>query len=152
MNNTLQWVYNHLDPDFVTTVILMMGLVVFLYAVIVHCKTNDTRIQMVIGVLLMCFAAYNTYNTLWYNMYATYKPRAGFNKMVTIGSEVYMVDDDDINRIVLTRVDIHDPTFIRKFKLTYGYVGSADTLLRDVVPPRAEDVSSDCKTPKEITK
>lgn len=149
MSNTLQWVYNHVDPDFATTVILMMGFVVFLYAILMHGKTNDKRMYMVVGVVLMCFAAYNTYNTLWHNMYSTYEPRAGFSKIVTIGHEVYMVDDSDINRIVINKVDIHDPSFIDKFKRTYGCVGSADTLLLDVLPKYRE--SPDCSTPSGIT-
>lgn len=150
MSNTLQWVYNHLDPDLVTTVFLAISIVVFLHAVIMHSKVNDKRFNMVLGVVILCTAAYSTSNTLWHNMYATYEPRTGFNKIVTIGSDVYMVEDTDLSRIVLERVNIYDPSFIDKYKATYGSVGSADTLILDVVPKPKEE-SLDCSTPSGIT-
>ena len=170
MSNTLQWVYNHVDPDFITTIILVIGIVVFLHAVVCHgkanekrpniivvflravvChgKANEKRPNMVLGIGLIVFAAWNVQNTLWHNMYATFEPRSGFNKVVTIGSDLYMVEDDDLNRLVLTKVDLYNDSFAQKFKDTYGDSGRADDIL--MVNPRPKDVSLDCATPSKIT-
>ena len=149
MSNTLQWVYNHLDPDLVTTVVLVIGIAVFLHAIVCHGKNNDKRPNMVLGIALMVFAAWNVNNTLWHNEYATYEPRTGFDKVISIGNDLYMVADDDLNRIVLTKVDLYDPSFAQKFRDTYGDSGRADDIL--MVNPRPKEISLDCKEPTKIT-
>ena len=149
MSNTLQWVYNHLDPDLVTSVVLAIGIAVFVHAIICHSNTNEKRHVMVVGMLLMVFAAWNVQNTLWRNTYVTYEPRTGSHKVISIGADLYMVDDDDLSRIVLTKVDLYDPSFIQKFKDTYGDSGRADDVL--MMNPRYKEPSLDCNTAPKTT-
>ena len=149
MSNTLQWVYNHIDPDFVTTIALVIGIAVFLHAIVCHGKTNEKRPNMVLGIGFMVFAAWNVNNTLWHNVYATYEPRSGHSKVIAIGSDIYMIDDSDLSRIILNKVDLYDPSFARKFKETYGDSGRADDIL--MVDPRPKELSLDYKEPTKIT-
>ena len=51
MKETLTWVYNNVDPDLITTILLAVCIVTLIFA-IVHSKTNDKRLnkQIIKGI------------------------------------------------------------------------------------------------------
>ena len=138
MKETLTWVYNNVNPDLITTILLALG-------VVTHSKTNDKRLNMVVAFAIVVFAAYNTMNLKWHNSFATHERRAGMNKVVYIGSELYMVSETPSDVITLTRIDVYSEEFAKRYEETYGCVGNADVLLIDVKP---KERSLDCSTPK----
>ena len=140
MKETLTWVYNNVDPDLITTILLAVCIVTLIFAIVTHSKTNDKRLNMVV------FAAYNTMNLKWHNSFATHERRAGMNKVVYIGSELYMVSETPSDVITLTRIDVYSEEFAKRYEETYGCVGNADVLLIDVKP---KERSLDCSTPKQ---
>lgn len=144
MKETLTWVYNNVDPDLITTILLAVCIVTLIFA-IVHSKTNDKRLNMVVAFAMVVFAAYNTMNLKWHNSFATHERRAGMNKVVYIGSELYMVSETPSDVITLTRIDVYSEEFAKRYEETYGCVGNADVLLIDVKP---KERSLDCSTPK----
>ena len=144
MKETLTWVYNNVDPDLITTILLAVCIVTLIFA-IVHSKTNDKRLNMVVAFAMVVFAAYNTMNLKWHNSFATHEIRAGMNKFVYIGSELYMVSETPSDVITLTRIDVYSEEFAKRYEETYGCVGNTDVLLIDVKP---EERSLDCSTPK----
>ena len=150
MSNTLQWVYNHVDPNFITTMLLGAGMIVFLYGVLLHSKTNKKMHYTVIGIAIMIFAAWNVNNLLWHNTFDTHAPRSGYGKVITVGSDLYTVNDDDLNRIVLTKINLYDESFISKFRAIYGDAGSANDILMLYNTPKPIE-SSDCSEPTKIT-
>ena len=141
MENILIWVYNNVDPDLITTVLLAVGIVTLLFA-------NDKRLNMVAVFAIVVFAAYNTMNLKWHNAFATHERRAGMNKVVYIGSELYMVSETPSDVITLTRIDVYSEEFAKRYEETYGCIGDADVLLIDAVP-KPEEPSLDCSTPKQ---
>ena len=145
MKETLTWVYNNVDPDLITTILLALGIVTLLLAIVTHSKTNDKRLNMVVAFAMVVFAAYNTMNLKWHNSFATHERRAGMNKVVYIGSELYMVSETPSDVITLTRIDVYSEEFAKRYEETYGCVGNADVLLIDVKP---KERSLDCSTPK----
>lgn len=146
MKETLTWVYNNVDPDLITTILLALGVVTLLFAIVPpHSKTNDKRLNMVVAFAIVVFAAYNTMNLKWHNSFATHERRAGMNKVVYIGSELYMVSETPSDVITLTRIDVYSEEFAKRYEETYGCVGNADVLLIDVKP---KERSLDCSTPK----
>lgn len=146
MKETLTWVYNNVDPDLITTILLALGVVTLLFAILPpHSKTNDKRLNMVVAFAIVVFAAYNTMNLKWHNSFATHERRAGMNKVVYIGSELYMVSETPSDVITLTRIDVYSEEFAKRYEETYGCVGNADVLLIDVKP---KERSLDCSTPK----
>ena len=145
MKETLTWVYNNVNPDLITTILLALGIVTLLFAIVTHSKTNDKRLNMVVAFAIVVFAAYNTMNLKWHNSFATHERRAGMNKVVYIGSELYMVSETPSDVITLTRIDVYSEEFAKRYEETYGCVGNADVLLIDVKP---EERSLDCSTPK----
>lgn len=144
MKETLTWVYNNVDPDLITTILLAVCIVTLIFA-IVHSKTNDKRLNMVVAFAMVVFAAYNTMNLKWHNSFATHERRAGMNKVVYIGSELYMVSETPSDVITLTRIDVYSEEFAKRYEETYGCVGNIDVLLIDVKP---KERSLDCSTPK----
>lgn len=144
MKETLTWVYNNVDPNLITTILLALCIVTLIFA-IVHSKTNDKRLNMVVAFATVVFAAYNTMNLKWHNSFATHERRAGMNKVVYIGSELYMVSETPSDVITLTRIDVYSEEFAKRYEETYGCVGNADVLLIDVKP---KERSLDCSTPK----
>ena len=144
MKETLTWVYNNVDPNLITTILLALCIVTLIFA-IVHSKTNDKRLNMVVAFATVVFAAYNTMNLKWHNSFATHERRAGMNKVVYIGSELYMVSETPSDVITLTRIDVYSEEFAKRYEETYGCVGNADVLLIDVKP---KELSLDCSTPK----
>ena len=144
MKETLTWVYNNVDPDLITTILLAVCIVTLIFA-IVHSKTNDKRLNMVVAFAMVVFAAYHTMNLKWHNSFATHERRAGMNKVVYIGSELYMVSETPSDVITLTRIDVYSEEFAKRYEETYGCVGNADVLLIDVKP---KERSLDCSTPK----
>lgn len=144
MKETLTWVYNNVDPDLITTILLAVCIVTLIFA-IVHSKTNDKRLNMVVAFAMVVFAAYNTMNLKWHNSFATHERRAGMNKVVYIGSELYMVSETPSDVITLTRIDVYSEEFAKRYEETYGCVGNNDVLLIDVKP---KERSLDCSTPK----
>lgn len=145
MKETLTWVYNNVNPDLITTILLALGVVTLLFAIVTHSKTNDKRLNMVVAFAIVVFAAYNTTNLKWHNSFATHERRAGMNKVVYIGSELYMVSETPSDVITLTRIDVYSEEFAKRYEETYGCVGNADVLLIDVKP---KERSLDCSTPK----
>ena len=145
MKETLTWVYNNVNPDLITTILLALGIVTLLFAIVTHSKTNDKRLNMVVAFAMVVFAAYNTMNLKWHNSFATHERRAGMNKVVYIGSELYMVSETPSDVITLTRIDVYSEEFAKRYEETYGCVGNADVLLIDVKP---KERSLDCSTPK----
>ena len=145
MKETLTWVYNNVNPDLITTILLALGVVTLLFAIVTHSKTNDKRLNMVVAFAIVVFAAYNTMNLKWHNSFATHERRAGMNKVVYIGSELYMVSETPSDVITLTRIDVYSEEFAKRYEETYGCVGNADVLLIDVKP---KERSLDCSTPK----
>lgn len=145
MKETLTWVYNNVNPDLITTILLALGIVTLLFAIVTHSKTNDKRLNMVVAFAIVVFAAYNTMNLKWHNSFATHERRAGMNKVVYIGSELYMVSETPSDVITLTRIDVYSEEFAKRYEETYGCVGNADVLLIDVKP---KERSLDCSTPK----
>lgn len=146
MKETLTWVYNNVDPDLITTILLALGVVTLLFAIVPpHSKTNDKRLNMVVAFAIVVLAAYNTMNLKWHNSFATHERRAGMNKVVYIGSELYMVSETPSDVITLTRIDVYSEEFAKRYEETYGCVGNADVLLIDVKP---KERSLDCSTPK----
>lgn len=146
MKETLTWVYNNVDPDLITAILLALGVVTLLFAIVPpHSKTNDKRLNMVVAFAIVVFAAYNTMNLKWHNSFATHERRAGMNKVVYIGSELYMVSETPSDVITLTRIDVYSEEFAKRYEETYGCVGNADVLLIDVKP---KERSLDCSTPK----
>lgn len=145
MKETLTWVYNNVDPDLITTILLALGVVTLIFAIVTDSKTNDKRLNMVVAFAIVVFAAYNTMNLKWHNSFATHERRAGMNKVVYIGSELYMVSETPSDVITLTRIDVYSEEFAKRFEETYGCVGNADVLLIDVKP---KERSLDCSTPK----
>ena len=144
MKETLTWVYNNVDPNLITTILLALCILTLIFA-IVHSKTNDKRLNMVVAFATVVFAAYNTMNLKWHNSFATHERRAGMNKVVYIGSELYMVSETPSDVITLTRIDVYSEEFAKRYEETYGCVGNADVLLIDVKP---KERSLDCSTPK----
>ena len=144
MKETLTWVYNNVDPNLITTILLALCIVTLIFA-IVHSKTNDKRLNMVVAFATVVFAAYNTMNLKWHNSFATHERRAGMNKVVYIGSELYMVSETPSDVITLTRIDVYSEEFAKRYEETYGCVGNADVLLIDVKP---KERSLDCSAPK----
>ena len=144
MKETLTWVYNNVDPNLITTILLALCIVTLIFA-IVHSKTNDKRLNMVVAFATVVFAAYHTMNLKWHNSFATHERRAGMNKVVYIGSELYMVSETPSDVITLTRIDVYSEEFAKRYEETYGCVGNADVLLIDVKP---KERSLDCSTPK----
>ncbi len=100
---------------------------------------------MVVAFAIVVFAAYNTMNLKWHNSFATHERRAGMNKVVYIGSELYMVSETPSDVITLTRIDVYSEEFAKRYEETYGCVGNTDVLLIDVKP---KERSLDCSTPK----
>lgn len=146
MKETLTWVYNNVNPDLITTILLALGVVTLLFAIVPpHSKTNDKRLNMVVAFAIVVLAAYNTMNLKWHNSFATHERRAGMNKVVYIGSELYMVSETPSDVITLTRIDVYSEEFAKRYEETYGCVGNADVLLIDVKP---KERSLDCSTPK----
>ena len=145
MKETLTWVYNNVNPDLITTILLALGVVTLLFAIVTHSKTNDKRLNMVVAFATVVFAAYNTMNLKWHNSFAAHERRAGMNKVVYIGSELYMVSETPSDVITLTRIDVYSEEFAKRYEETYGCVGNADVLLIDVKP---KERSLDCSTPK----
>ncbi len=145
MKETLTWVYNNVDPHLITTILLALGILTLIFATVTHSKTNDKRINMVVAFAIVAFAAYITMNFKWYNSFATHERRAGMNKVVYIGSELYMVSETPSDVITLTRIDVYSEEFAKRYEETYGCVGNADVLLIDVKP---KERSLDCSTPK----
>ena len=145
MKETLTWVYNNVNPDLITTILLALGIVTLYIAIVTHSKTNDKRLNMVVAFAMVVFAAYNTMNLKWHNSFATHERRAGMNKVVYIGSELYMVSETPSDVITLTRIDVYSEEFAKRYEETYGCVGNADVLLIDVKP---KERSLDCSTPK----
>lgn len=146
MKETLTWVYNNVDPDLITAILLALGVVTLLFAIVPpHSKTNDKRLDMVVAFAIVVLAVYNTTNLKWYNSFATHERRAGMNKVVYIGSELYMVSETPSDVITLTRIDVYSEEFAKRYEETYGCVGNADVLLIDVKP---KERSLDCSTPK----
>lgn len=145
MKETLTWVYNNVDPDLITAILLALGVVTLLFAIVPPSKTNDKRLNMVVAFAIVVFAAYNTMNLKWHNSFATHERRAGMNKVVYIGSELYMVSETPSDVITLTRIDVYSEEFAKRYEETYGCVGNADVLLIDVKP---KERSLDCSTPK----
>ena len=145
MKETLTWVYNNVNPDLITTILLALGIVTLYIAIVTHSKTNDKRLNMVVAFAIVVFAAYNTMNLKWHNSFATHERRAGMNKVVYIGSELYMVSETPSDVITLTRIDVYSEEFAKRYEETYGCVGNADVLLIDVKP---KERSLDCSTPK----
>ena len=144
MKETLTWVYNNVDPNLITTILLALCIETLIFA-IVHSKTNDKRLNMVVAFATVVFAAYNTMNLKWHNSFATHERRAGMNKVVYIGSELYMVSETPSDVITLTRIDVYSEEFAKRYEETYGCVGNADVLLIDVKP---KERSLDCSAPK----
>lgn len=145
MKETLTWVYNNVNPDLITTILLALGIVTLIFAIVTHSKTNDKRLNMVVAFAIVVFAAYNTTNLKWHNSFATHERRAGMNKVVYIGSELYMVSETPSDVITLTRIDVYSEEFAKRYEETYGCVGNTDVLLIDVKP---KERSLDCSTPK----
>ena len=145
MKETLTWVYNNVDPDLITTILLALGVVTLLFTIVTHSKTNDKRLGMVVASAIVVFAEYNTMSLKWHNSFATHERRAGMNKVVYIGSELYMVSETPSDVITLTRIDVYSEEFAKRYEETYGCVGNADVLLIDVKP---KERSLDCSTPK----
>ena len=160
MNNHIDWVYNHVDPDFITTVILVIGVGLMLYAIILHSENNDKRFSMALSIALLVFAGYNTSNLKWHNLFNSYERRAGMSKVVYVKGDLYMIEDSSSARITLNRVDLYDPSYAKRYEATYGCVGTADNLLDEVtaindnsdgvfsLTPKPKEVNLDCSTPK----
>jgi hypothetical protein len=74
--------------------------------------------------------------------------RAGITKMVIIKSELYMVSETPANVITLTKVEVYNDEYSKKFIDTYGCVGEANNLFLEVMPERQRE-SLDCSTPKQ---
>ena len=142
MKETLTWVYNNVNPDLIATILIALGIVTLIFAIV----TNDKRLNMVVAFAIVVFAAYNTTNLKWHNSFATHERRAGMNKVVYIGSELYMVSETPSDVITLTRIDVYSEEFAKRYEETYGCVGNTDVLLIDVKP---KERSLDCSTPKQ---
>ena len=144
----LQWVYNHVDPDLVTTVLVCVGICVFLYALMFHSEHNSKRLHMFVAFVMLVAGGYITTDLKWYNSFQTFDRRAGITKMVIIKSELYMVSETPANVITLTKVEVYNDEYFKKFIDTYGCVGEANDLFLEVMPERQRE-SLDCSTPKQ---
>ena len=144
----LQWVHQHVSPDFFTTIFIMIGFAMFLYATLSHSKQNKKIIHMVIAILLLTVGASASTNLEWNNAYYSFKKRADMHHLIMVRGVIYdvAVYDSKNSRIVLKKVDVYNDDYKKKFIATYGSIGTANDVINVTPKYEYKEPSLDCST------
>lgn len=144
----LQWVHQHVNPDFFTTIFIMIGFAIFLYATLLHSKQNKKIIHMAIAIVLLIVGASASANLEWHNAYYSFEKRADMHRLIMVRGVIYdvSIDDSKNSRIVLKKVDVYNDDYKKKFIETYGSIGTADDVINVIPKYEYKEPSLDCST------
>ena len=144
----LQWVHQHVSPDFFTTIFIMIGFAMFLYATLSHSKQNKKIIHIVIAILLLTVGASASTNLEWNNAYYSFKKRADMHRLIMVRGVIYdvAIDDSKNSRIVLNKINVYNDAYKKKFIETYGSIGTANDVINVTPKYEYKEPSLDCST------